>query len=141
MIINLVGSVDADGTIDFDLPCIYFSLNQSVKVNQFFIYHQKSVREIHGYLSSTLIDKSPINQRQQIMFLYQPEKSRFFFYSPTHPEKYKIQTQNFSSAVFQLHLSEEEKKYVFSGRKKEKIYLQLEIESDARLFRNYSKPL
>lgn len=141
MIINLVGSINTDGTIDFDLPCIYFSLNQTVKVNQLFIYRQRSIKEIHGYLSSTLIDKSPINQRQQLMFLYQPEKSRMFFYTPTHPEKYKIQTQNFSSSVFQLHLSEEEKKYVFPGRKKERIYLQLEIESDAGVFRNCPKPL
>ena len=141
MILNLVGSVNPDGVIDFDLPCVYFSSCQSVSVREIFIYHQRSVREVHGYLATTLIDKSPLNPRQQLLFFYQAEKSKFFFYSPTHSTQYKIQTQSLSSSVFQFHLSEEDKKYSFSRHKREKVYLQLEIKTDAGFLSEHSQPL
>ena len=141
MIINLVGSVNPDGVIDFDLPCIYFSSCQSVTVKEIFICHHKSVREVHGYLSTTLIDKSPLNPRQQLLFFYQPEKSKFFYYSPTQFVSYKIQTQSLSSSVFQFHLSEEDKKYNFARHKREKVYLQLEIKTNAGILGDHSQSL
>ena len=141
MILNLVGSVNPDGVIDFDLPCLYFSSCQSVSVKEIFISHQKSVHDVHGYLSSTLIDKSPVNPRQQLLFFYQAEKSKFFHHSPTQSVSYKIQTQSLFNSVFQLHLTEEDKKYNFSRHKRERVYLQLEIQTNAGFLNDTSQPL
>ena len=79
----------------------------------------KSVKNIHGRIVSSLIDKSPVNPSQQLLFFYQKDKSNFMFYSPTHPAEYKIQCLSLQSSVFNIQLSEKEQI--------REIYLQLEI--------------
>lgn len=137
MLINLVGTVDVNGQIDFDdMPMIMFGMNDFVSVTEMFICYDDKMSNINGYLSSTLIDRSPINCRQQLIFFYHLEKSRFFYYTPTHLAKYKILCSDLQSSFFQLHLSEADKILNFREKPIQKIYIQLKIETDAGIFRN-----
>ena len=118
MLINLRGTVN-NGEILFDLTPVYFSKNNTVRVTEIAIMWAKSVKNIHGRILSSLIDKSPVNQNQQLLFFYHKDKSNFMFYSPTHPAEYKIQCSSLQSSVFNIEISEKEQI--------KEIYIQLEI--------------
>ena len=133
MIVNLNGTVNYDGKIVFDLVPLYFDVNQSVRVTEIFINFNHKMKNLHGYVSSSLIDKSPVNQKQQLVFLQQSNSFRQLFYSPTHLAKYKIQCQSLQAATFDLHLFEDGEKVNFRDFSA-KVYLQLEIVTNARVF-------
>ena len=118
MLINLRGTV-LNGEILFDLTPVYFSNNDYVRVTEMAIQWNGKANNIHGKITTTLIDKSPVNPSQQLLFFYQNEKSNFMFYTPTHPAQYKIQCPSLQSSVFNIQLSEKEQI--------REIYLQLEI--------------
>ena len=112
-------------SIDFDLPCINFRDGDNVEVLQLTINWNKPVlMDIIGYISSSLVDKSPANRKQQIISIYHDAKN-ITSCTPTHLEKYKIQCPALDSSVFKLHLSEKPK-----NREIEKIYLLLRISND-----------
>ena len=123
MIVNLNGYVEND-IIKFEVCPLYFEQHQFVHVNELFIKWKRQTNHIYGFIQSSLIDQSPVNLDQQLLFFHQHEKSNYMYYSPTHQMKYKIQCSSLHSSVFKLHLSEK--------REIEKIYLQLEI-SNARI--------
>ena len=118
MIINLTGTVD-NANINFQLTPVYFEKNQYVHVNEIAIQWKEPQTQIHGTISSTLVDLSSINLDQQIIFFHQHHQSKYLFYSPTHTAKYKIQCPSLQASVFNISLSEK--------NEIEKIYLQLEI--------------
>lgn len=130
MIINLHGQVSRDGHICFDLVPVYFSSNQLVHVKEVFMQFNSKLNDLNGFISTSLIDKSPVNQFQQLLFFQSKTKSRDFYYSPTHLAKYKIRTQNLQSASFKLSLFESAEKIDFR-KITVNVYLQLEIETDA----------
>ena len=123
MIINLNGKV-INNDIVFDECPVYFDHSQQVHVNELYIEWEKSCKNIHGYIETSLIDRSTVNLKQQLLFFHQRKESNYIYYTPTHLAKYKIQCSSLLSSVFKLHLSKQEKI--------EKIYLQLEI-SNARV--------
>ena len=118
MLINLRGTVH-NNEIKFDLTQVYFSSKDYVRITEMAIQWNGEVRNIHGKITSTLIDKSPVNPTQQLIFFYQPNRSNFMFYTPTHPAQYKIQCPSLQSSVFNIHLSEK--------HQIKEIYIQLEI--------------
>ena len=126
MIINLTGTVKNNEIIFEDCP-VYFDNNQYVHVNELYIKWLKPCKNVVGYIESSLIDRSPVNLCQQLLFFQQRKESDYLFYTPTHLSKYKIQCSALHSSLFKIHLLEQEKK-----EKIEKIYIQLEI-SYARL--------
>ena len=126
MIIHLNGTVKNNEIIFEDCP-VYFDNNQCVHVNELYIKWEKPCKNVVGYIESTLIDRSPVNLNQQLLFFQQRKESDYLFYTPTHLSKYKIQCSALHSSLFKIHLLEQEKK-----EKIEKIYIQLEI-SYARL--------
>ena len=134
MIINLHGKAGANGEITFNLTPVYFGVNQCVTVNEVFILYSKKLSDVAGVLTSTLIDRSPVNLNQQLLFFYQENKCRSFYYSPTQKSKYKIQNSSLQSSVFNLQLYKaDEKKEKISNVEIEKIYLQLEVFPNAGL--------
>ena len=118
MIINLTGTVD-NANINFYPTPVYFEKNQYVHVNEIAIQWKEPQTQVHGTISSTLVDLSSVNLEQQIIFFHQHHQSKYLFYSPTHTAKYKIQCPSLQSSVFNISLSEK--------HEIEKIYLQLEI--------------
>lgn len=142
MLINLTGNVDEHGQIDFDdFPMVYFSQHDYVCLTHLFIRYERNVDNVNGYISSTLIDKSPINPRQELLFFYHKEKTEFFNHSPTHLAEYKIQCNNLQSSLFRFHLSEADKSFNFREKKIAKVYIQLKVESDAGFLRKNKKPV
>ena len=118
MIINLNGIVK-NNEIVFDECPVYFDNNQYVHVNELFILWKNPVKNVAGYIESSLIDRSPVNLNQQLLFFHQRKESNYIYYSPTHLSKYKIQCTSLHESLFHIHLSE--------NQEIEKIYLQIEI--------------
>ena len=120
MIVNLIGIVTNEGKIILaDLPPVYFIGPHSVCVTEMAIKWRKKVSNMHGTLNSTLIDRSPVNPKQQLLFFYQNKGSDFTYVSPTHTSVYKIQCPSLQSSEFTLELSER--------HQIEKIWIQIKI--------------
>lgn len=118
MILNLQGKVTNE-FIQFDLPPLYFQENHFVHVNFIFIRWNRKVDNLYGEITSSLIDRTPFNQRQQIVKFAQQNKSDFLLFTPTHLSKYKIQCPSLQSSVFNISISEK--------HEIREIQLQLEI--------------
>ena len=59
MIINLIGRIHND-ELKFNLFPLYFQNNQEIRALYIGIEWSDQVGDIHGYLSSSLIDQSPM---------------------------------------------------------------------------------
>ena len=114
----------------FDLPPLDFYLQQTVSVNEIAIKWKRNHKNIAVSLQCTLIDKSPLNPTQQLLFAYQQYESDFLFYSPTRPQEYKIQRSSLQSSQFTLITSEKDLI--------QEVYIQLFI-SDARVQQIHQK--
>ena len=104
MIINLRGRVQND-EIQFNTFPLYFQNNQSIRALYIAIQWKTEVQNVHGYLSSSLIDQSPMNENQELIRFANQGRSNYTFHAPAHPAVYKVQCNSFLSSVFQLHLS------------------------------------
>ena len=125
--------MNSDGEISFDLTPLYFSSNQFVQANQLFLQYDKKLSDVSGHITSTMIDRSSVNQNQELLFFHQSSKSRQLYFTPTHPAEYKIQSDNLQSCSFKLSLFEDTEKIDF--RKIHIIvYLQIKIVTHARVF-------
>ena len=119
MIINLKGTIQ-NNEVKFNLFPLYFQNNQHVKALYIGIEWEGQVGPVHGYLSSTLIDQSPMNENQELIRFNNINRSNYTFHAPVHPAVYKVQCNSLSSSVFKLHLSKQQKI--------REIQLQLEIQ-------------
>ena len=129
MLINLHSKKINNEEIEFDLPTVYFNRNDVVYVTELFIKWKSQVKNIYGYISSSLIDKCPVNMDQQLLFFYHKKVSHFTYWSPTHVHQYKIQCLSLKSSVFKIVLSgdEEKEKNTNITDNIEKIYLQVKV--------------
>ena len=134
MLIHLEGQVENDNII-FDLPQVYFQQGQSVSVAEIGLKWCKSER-LHGEITSTLVDKSPCNPKQQIYHINKPSGSNYFFDTPTHFLEYKIQCLDLKSSVFKIHIYDKDKNKIKNSIKG--VYLTLVI-TDARVQYIYSR--
>ena len=133
MLIHLEGTV-TDDIINFDLPQVYFKQGQIVSVRDIMLDYRQSIQNLHGYISSSLVDKSPCNPKQQIFHFHQTWVSNFTQFTPTHLLQYKIQCLDLNSSVFKIHFFTWTKNIKRKNVKNliERVYLTLEI-TDARL--------
>ena len=118
MIINLIGRTHND-ELQFNLFPLYFQNNQEIRALYIGIQWEKDVGDIHGYLSSSLIDQSPMNENQELIRFQHNNGSNYTFHAPAHPAVYKVQCNSFLSSVYHLHLSKQ--------HEIREIHLQLEI--------------
>ena len=119
MILNLTGKIK-NNEISFENIPLYFSNNQNVRALYIGLEWNAPVDNVFGYVSSSLIDQSPINQNQELIRFHHNNGSNYTFHAPAHPAVYKVQCSSLFSSVFQLHLSEQ--------HKIREIQLQLEIQ-------------
>ena len=104
MLINLWLSPNNNDLL-FDLPPVLFIEGQKISVSRLFIEWNTSVKLTPLILHSTLIEKSPTNPSQQLLFTTpsQTTKRVFVFdYTPTHKTYYKIQCLDLQSSEFEL---------------------------------------
>ena len=126
MLINL-WSDSPDGKFNLDLPSLYFRPQQLISVTKLYIIWKEKCKPPMLTLTSTVIDKSPINPMQQLICFGQEKSSNYIYITPTHKEYYKIQCMEFQASQFNLvNLVKEDLPKI------EKIYLQLEV-VDARI--------
>ena len=91
--------------LKFDLPPALFIEGQQIGVSRLYIEWNTSVKLTSLILHSTLIEKSPTNPNQQLLFATpsQTNKRVFVFdYTPTHKNYYKIQCLDLQSSEFDL---------------------------------------
>ena len=81
-------------------------------------------------LTSTLVDRNSTNPAQQICTFYHQGQSKFAFYEPTRLIYYKMNCFNSFESV--IKIQKEKHKESAKQRKIENIYLQLDIQPDAR---------
>ena len=100
--------------------------NHYVAVREIFIEWKISAQNIVAVLSSSMVDKGPNNTYQQIHFIHQSDRSKFYHSTPTQPIWYKIQCFDLDSSVFEILNLDNTKLEI------KRIFIQLEI-TDARL--------
>ena len=125
MLINLY-AYPKNNKLEFNLPSIYFKRGQKVCVTEICgILDPKRVDKENNLfrLTSTLIDKSPTNLNQELLFIHQSKHKNFFHVTPTHKSYYKIQCLDLKSSQFNLFdIAKEQnlENLIF-------VYLQLEV--------------
>ena len=133
MLIHLEGTVK-DKVAEFDLPQLYFKQGQTVAVTEVHFLLKPQVRHFHALITSSLVDKSPSNPKQQILNIYQKAESNYSPYTPTQLAEYKIQCLDLKSSVFKIEIFSYDKTGKILERKNilKRINLTLLI-SDARV--------
>ena len=133
MLIHLEGTVK-DGIAEFDLPQLYFQQGQTVAVTDVHFLLKPQARHFHVLITSSIVDKSPSNPKQQILNIYQKAESNYSSYTPTQLAEYKIQCLDLKSSVFKIEIFSYDKTGKILERKNilKRINLTLII-SDARV--------
>ena len=120
MLINLWGTVKGN-TIEFDsLPYISLS-NHLVGVKEILIEWKTPRANFIGILTTSLIEKSPINLHQELLVIPQEYSGTFLFYTPTQIPYYKTRLNQLNSSVFQIETLEKQLPSI------KRIYLQLNL--------------
>ena len=104
MLINLYAYL-TNNKLEFDLPSIYFKQGQQVCVTEICGILDPKREEKDSTLirlTSSLIDKSPENLHQELMFIHQSKHKNFFHLTPTHLSYYKIQCLDLKASQFTL---------------------------------------
>ena len=133
MLIHLEGTVK-DKIAEFDLPQLYFKQGQTVAVTDVHFLLKPQVRHFQALITSSLVDKSPSNPKQQLLNIYQKAESNYSSYTPTQLAEYKIQCLDLKSSVFKIEIFSYDKTGKILERKNilKRINLTLLI-SDARI--------
>ena len=123
MLINLYKKLK-HGTFELDLPSIYFEPGQMIAVSEIFVMFHKNKQHDSGVyaLVSSLVDKSPSNLKQELLFILQDRRYHVHI-TPTHRKYYKIQCLDLKSSFINLIDLETDK----NVENIQFIYLQLEV--------------
>ena len=108
--------------LQFDLPPVIFHRHQMVAITHIFIEWETSVPHATFVITSSLIDKSSTNPKQQLLFVYQKGNAKRFNYTPTQKDYYKIQCLDLQASQFQIQSIDNTKL-----EKIERIFIQLSI--------------
>ncbi len=127
MLIHLQGQVENEN-IHFDLPQVYFRQGQTVAVAEIGIEWSKTGK-FSGEITTSLVDKSPCNPKQQIYHINKASRSNYTFDTPTHFLEYKIQCLDLNSSVFKINIYDKDNNKIRNCV--QGVYLTLII-SDAR---------
>ena len=120
MLINLWGTVQ-DRTVVFDsIP--YIQLNgQMIGVKEVLIEWETKRTSFIGMITSSLIEKSPVNLHQELLIVPQEYPGIFLYYTPTQIYYYKTRLNQLNSSVFQIETLEKPLPLI------KRIYLQLNL--------------
>ena len=120
MLINLWGTVQ-DRNIVFDsIPFIQLH-GQLVGVKEILIQWETKRNNFIGMITTSLIEKSPINLYQELLIVPQEYPGIFLYYTPTHISYYKTRLNQLNSLVVQIDTLEKELPPI------KRIYLQLKL--------------
>ena len=104
MLVRIKGTISGD-KVHYQIPSLFFE-NKSFVSLQHLIIHFNTIQDsISGNISTTLIDRSPINP-DQVLANFQSSTTMDFFYQPNYLQYYKIQRMDLTSSEFSLHFRE-----------------------------------
>ena len=104
MLVRIKGKISGD-KVHYQIPSIFFE-NKSFVSLQHLIIHFNTIQDsISGHISTTLIDRSPINP-DQVLANFQTSTTMDLFYQPNYLQYYKIQRMDLTSSEFSLHFRE-----------------------------------
>ena len=104
MLVRIKGTISGD-KVHYQIPSLFFE-NKSFVSLQHLIIHFNTIQDsISGHISTTLIDRSPINP-DQVLANFRSSTTMDFFYQPNYLQYYKIQRMDLTSSEFSLHFRE-----------------------------------
>ena len=104
MLVRIKGKISGD-KVHYQIPSLFFE-NKSFVSLQHLIIHFNTIQDsISGHISTTLIDRSPINP-DQVLANFQSSTTMDFFYQPNYLQYYKIQRMDLTSSEFNFHFRE-----------------------------------
>ena len=105
MLIRIKGKI-LNNEIQFQIPPIFFDNKSFVSLQQMIIQFNTNQVNISGSLSTSLIDRSPINPDQVLADFQLIPTTKTLFYQPTHSHYYKIQRMDLTTSEFNLSFRE-----------------------------------
>ena len=104
MLVRIKGKISGD-KVHYQIPSLFFE-NKSFVSLQHLIIHFNTIQEsISGRISTTLIDRSPINP-DQVLANFQSSTTMDLYYQPNYLQYYKIQRMDLTSSEFNLSFRE-----------------------------------
>ena len=99
MLVRIKGKMIND-KIQFNFPALFFE-NKAFVCLQSLVINFKIIQKIvTGHISTTLIDRNPVNPEQVLADFQSITASKHFCYQPTHLNYYKIQRMDLASSEF-----------------------------------------
>ena len=105
MLVRVKGKITND-VLQFDFPALFFEKQSYVSLQNLMIKFRIPQNSVTGNISTTLIDRSPINPEQILADFQSHIVSKNFCYQPTHLQYYKIQRMDLTSSEFDLKFRE-----------------------------------
>ena len=105
MLVRIKGKMIND-KIHFNFPALFFEKKAFVCLQNLIINFKIIQNTVTGNISTTLIDRSPVNPEQVLANYQSMTASKHFFYQPTHLLYYKIQRMDLTSSEFNFKFRE-----------------------------------
>ncbi len=92
--------------IHFNFPALFFEKKAFVCLQNLIINFKIIQNSVTGIITTTLIDRSPVNPEQVLANYQSMTASKHFFNQPTHSLYYKIQRMDLTSSKFSFKFRE-----------------------------------
>ena len=104
MLVRIKGKVSNE-QIEYQIPSLFFENKSFVSLQHLIIHFKSFQNSLSGRISTTLIDRSPINP-EQVLANFQTIATKTLCYQPIHLQYYKIQRLDLTSSEFNLNFRE-----------------------------------
>ena len=105
MLVRIKGKM-MNNEIHFDFPALFFEKKTFVCLQNLIINFKIIQESVSGNISTTLIDRNPVNPEQVLADFQSMTPSKHFCYQPTHLNYYKIQRMDLTSSEFSFKFRE-----------------------------------
>ena len=104
MLVRIKGKILND-KVHYQIPSLLFENKSFVALQHLIIQFKSHQNNVSGRISTTLIDRSPINP-DQVLANFQSSTTIDLYYQPNYLQYYKIQRMDLTSSEFNLHFRE-----------------------------------
>ena len=104
MLVRIKGKI-WDDKIHYQIPSLFFENKSFVSLQHLLIHFNTIQKSVSGRISTTLIDRSPINP-DQVLANFQSSTTMNLYYQPNYLQYYKIQRMDLTSSEFSLKFRE-----------------------------------
>ena len=104
MLVRIKGKILND-KVHYQIPSLFFENKSFVSLQHLIIHFKSPQNSVSGRISTTLIDRSPINP-DQVLANFQSSTTMDLYYQPNYLQYYKIQRMDLTSSEFNLSFRE-----------------------------------